>query len=255
MRINHCRDTAGQEDREEERRQEGKHTRLHIKAKWIVLFLYPLSQISISFSCSLLPVQHFSLSLSSYPLLHLLKSPFAGWKRKKKRKKRRVSNTKLTGSPLDVHPTDTCWFFFSLKLRGIGVEGTIFPSHTVQTHRLLLQRQHIYSGLIGMLRYSPTAEPQLAVCGRELEQALTWNRTARKKQQLLVSAQQHPGKFKTSDFIYRKSCCELRTIIEQTTTSPKTLFGNQLGTECNRTFYVWYFSGRWWKTVANKCDR
>lgn len=92
------------------------------------------------------------------------------------RKKTPVSKIKLTSSPLAVLPSDT--WFFSLRLWRIGVEGTVFPSYTVQIHRLAvaetvhLHRPHRHANTF------TDSQSQLPQCGRQQQIALTLNWTA-----------------------------------------------------------------------------
>lgn len=134
---------AGRQRQRERAMAGGKYTWLHNKAKWRVLFLYPLTWISISISSAPSLLSLPSLP-SLCPFLHLLKSPFA--RRKKNKQTSAIWNwpAHLLLCIYSCELTDTCWCFlrdtFSLRLSGMGVEGAVFPSHTVHTHRLALRR-------------------------------------------------------------------------------------------------------------------
>lgn len=88
------------------------------------------------------------------------------------RKQTPVSKIKLTSSPLAALPSETC--FFSLRLWRIGVEGTVFPSYTVQIHSLAvaetvhLHRPHRRANTL------TESQPQLPQCGRQQQIGLNW---------------------------------------------------------------------------------
>lgn len=79
------------------------------------------------------------LSLSLCPFLHLLKSSFAGCK-KQQQKQKHVSSVELTGSPLTVHLTETCWCFWETTFPSSSLRGKkrgwghLFPlTHSTNT--------------------------------------------------------------------------------------------------------------------------
>lgn len=229
----------------------GKYTRLHNKAKWRVLVLYPLAWIFISLpSASSLPPLPTSVSLSLSALSSTSSNRPLQAARNNNKNKNMLASVELTGSPLTLQKTNRNMLVFlrdnfSLKLpQGNGVEGTYFPSHTVQTPRLALAET---AGLISMLTYSPRAKPQLAPCGREQELGLTWNRTAEKRNNSLeLHSNSGLGFINTSNFICRPcSLCftEVKTK-QQAVGNPKTSAWSQLGIKCKRAFNLQYKSSR-----------
>lgn len=159
---------AGRHRQRERAMAGGKYTWLHNKAKWRVLVLYPLTWISVSISPAPSP---------SPPLAGLAST--------------RVSDIKLTGSPLAVHPqlrVNRHMFLrgtFSLRPQGSRGRGVLFSSPTQNIHtgrlcemcvrRIYVRRPHWHANVFR------TDEPQLAQCGRGQQSGLTWNRTAGKE--------------------------------------------------------------------------
>lgn len=73
------------------------------------------------------------------------------------------------------------------------MEGTVFPSHTVHTHRLALRRcvQRIHIGLISMLTYSPTAETTAGSVWERPAVGLDMKPDGSKKKKRLPGAAEH----------------------------------------------------------------
>lgn len=160
---------AGRHRQRERAMAGGKYTWLHNKAKWRVLFLYPLTWISVSIS-----------SAPSPPLAGLAST--------------HVSDIKLTVSPLAEHPQlrvnrhmflrDT----FSLRPQGNRGWGALFssPTQNIHTGRLckMCVRRITYVGLIGMLTYSRQPNHSWLSVGEASSRA--WHEAGRQEKKLMT---------------------------------------------------------------------